>query len=83
MTQRVYREIQNIDCVMDKILKKFEIVKFKGEVKSVLCIGSAHNKGGPADINIAQISHLSNFSDIKRWFVLIYEHNKPEQVDIQ
>ncbi len=33
-------------------------------------------------INIAQISHLSNFSDIKLRFILIYEHNTPEQVDI-
>ncbi len=42
---------------------------FKDAVKSVLRIGSAHNKGGTADINIAQISHLSNFSDIKLWFI--------------
>ena len=34
---------------------------FKDSVKSVLRIGSAHNKGGPTDINIVQISHLSNF----------------------
>ncbi len=53
----------------------------KGEVKSVLRIGSAHNKGGPADINIAQISHLSNFSDIKLWLTFIYEHSKPEQFE--
>ena len=46
-------------------------------------IGSAHNKGGPADINIAQIPHLSNFSDIKLWFIFIYKHSKPEQIDIQ
>ena len=52
------------------------------KVKSILCIGSAH-KGGPADINIAQIFHLSNFSEIKLWFILIYEHSKPEQTDIQ
>ncbi len=50
--------------------------------KSVLRIGSAHNKEGPAYINIGQISHLSNFFDTKLWFILIYEHNKPEQVDI-
>ena len=60
---------------------------FKDAVKSVLRIGSAHNKGGPADINIAQISHLSNFSVIKLiiwfklWFIFIYEHSKPEKVD--
>ncbi len=34
---------------------------------------------GPADINIAKISHLSNVSDVKLWFIFIYEHNKPEQ----
>ena len=43
----------------------------KDAVKSVLRIGSAHNKGEPADINIAQISHLSNFSNIK---ILVYIH---------
>ena len=37
---------------------RFNVVTFcqhnvKDAVKSVLCIGSAHNKGGPADINIA------------------------------
>ncbi len=59
------------------------LIIIKDDVKSVLRIGSAHNKGGPADINIAKISHLSSFSDIKVWFILIYEHSKPEQVDIQ
>ena len=54
----------------------------KDAVKSVLRIGSAHNKGGPADLNIAQISHLSNFSVIKLWFIFIYEHSKPEKIDI-
>ena len=29
-------------------------------LKSVLRIGSAHNKGGPPNINIVQISHFSN-----------------------
>ncbi len=43
----------------------FATTYFKDAVKSVLRIGSAHNKGGLADFNIAQISHLSNFSDIK------------------
>ena len=34
----------------------------KEAVKRILRIGSAHNRGGGAlDINIAQISHLSNF----------------------
>ena len=38
---------------------------FKDHVKSVLRISSAHNKGGPAEINIAQILHLSNFFELK------------------
>jgi hypothetical protein len=39
----------------------------------VLRISSAHNKGGPADIqqNIAQILQLSNFFELKR---LLYIH---------
>ena len=56
---------------------------FKDAVKSVLRIGSAHNKGGPADINIAQISHFFNSSVIKLWFIFIYERSKPEKIDIQ
>ena len=37
-------------------------VKFivKEGLQSVLRIGSAHNKGGPPNINIVQISHFSN-----------------------
>jgi hypothetical protein len=38
----------------------------KDDVHSVLRISSAHNKGGPTDINIAQILHLSNFFELKR-----------------
>jgi hypothetical protein len=33
----------------------------KDVLKSVLRISSAHNKEGTADINIAEIVHLSNF----------------------
>jgi hypothetical protein len=37
-------------------------ITVKDAVKSVLRIGSAHNKGGPTDVNIAQtVSHLLNF----------------------
>ena len=43
----------------------------KDAVKSVLRIGSAHNKGGPTDINIAQILHLSNLFELKR---IVYIH---------
>jgi hypothetical protein len=39
---------------------------FKDAVKSVLRISSAHNKGGPTDINIAQILDLSNLFELKR-----------------
>ena len=34
--------------------------KLKEGLQSVLRIGSAHNKGGPPNINIVQISHFSN-----------------------
>ena len=44
----------------------------KDHVKSVLRISSAHNKGGPTDINIAQILHLSNFFELKRSLVYIH-----------
>ena len=44
----------------------------KDHVKSVLHISSAHNKGGPAGINIAQIFHLSNFVELKRTLVYIH-----------
>ena len=33
---------------------------FKEGLQSVLRIGSVHNKGGPPNINIVQISHFSN-----------------------
>ena len=56
---------------------------FKDDEKSVRRIGSARIEEGIADINIAQISHLSNFSDLKLQFIFIYDHNKPEQIDIQ
>jgi hypothetical protein len=39
--------------------------KLKDAVHSVLRISSAHNKGGPPDINIAQILHLLNFFELK------------------
>ena len=36
------------------------IMYLKEGLQSVLRIGSAHNKGGPLNINIVQISHFSN-----------------------
>ena len=37
-----------------------EKINLKEGLQSVLRIGSAHNKGGPPNINIVQISHFSN-----------------------
>jgi hypothetical protein len=51
---------------------------FKDAVKSVLRISSAHNKGGLADINIAQVLHLSNFFELKRLIYIIYKHSEPQ-----
>jgi hypothetical protein len=42
----------------------------KDDVHPVLRISSAHNKGGPPDINMAQILHLSNFFELKRTFYI-------------
>ena len=43
------------------------LLELKDDVYSVLRISSAHNKGGPPDINIAQILHLSaDFFEVKR-----------------
>ena len=39
-------------------------------------------KGRLPNINIAQISHFSNFFELKRRFIFIYEHSKPEQCQI-
>jgi hypothetical protein len=52
----------------------------------VLRISSAHNKGGPTDINIAQILHLSNFFELKRTLVYIHlqlRTRKVLDIDIQ
>jgi hypothetical protein len=43
-------------------------------------IASAHYKGGPAEMNIAQILHLSNFFELKRTLVNIFIYNsEPEK----
>jgi hypothetical protein len=47
-------------------------LNFKDHVKSDLCLSSAHNKRGPADINIAQLLHVSNFFELK--CTLVYIH---------
>ena len=38
----------------------FPLIIVKEGLQSVLRIGSAHNKGGPPNINVVQISHFSN-----------------------
>ena len=38
----------------------------KDAEKAVLRISYAHNRGGPADINIVEILHVSNFFELKR-----------------
>ena len=46
---------------------------------SVLRTDFAHNKGGPANINIAQLLNHLNFFELKFWFRFTYENNKLEQ----
>jgi hypothetical protein len=43
----------------------------KVEIKSVLRIGSAHNNVRTCNVNIAQISNVSNFSEYKLYFIFI------------
>ncbi len=58
---------------MVKTRNKFHISAYPCiDVKSVLHISSAHNKGRPTDTYIAQILHLSNFSIIKN---LVYMYS--------
>ena len=57
---------------MDNVNNVISIQKLVKEgLQSVLRIGSAHNKGGPPDINIVQISHFSNSFWIE---TLVYIH---------
>jgi hypothetical protein len=59
-----------VDILFNKSL--LLLLFIKDAVKSVLRISSAHNRGGgPADINIAQMLHLSNFFELKRTLVYI------------
>jgi hypothetical protein len=66
-------------CLVVKYMFRISPVLLKDAVKSVLRISSAHNKVGPADINIAQILHLSNFFWIETEFIFIYKHSEPEK----
>jgi purine-nucleoside phosphorylase len=52
------------------VLYDTEIV-YKVEVKSVLRIGSAYNNVRTANVNIAQISNVSNFFEHKLYFIFI------------
>ena len=56
--------------------------KLKEGLQSVLRIGSAHNKGGPPNINIVQISHFRTLFELKLWFTFICKHSKPEKCQI-
>ena len=56
----------------------FTVVKVKVDVKSVLRIGSAHNKRGHADLKNVEIPHFSDFSELYS-FMNIRTYNKPEQ----
>ena len=55
--ERLISRLLNED---DESLKSLSLNTFKEGLQSVLRIGSAHNKGGPPNINIVQISHFSN-----------------------
>jgi hypothetical protein len=56
----------------------------KDDVHPVLRISSAHNKGGPPDINIAQILHLSNFFELKhRVYIHLQAWRTRKVLDIQ
>jgi hypothetical protein len=50
---------------------KYLYIQYKVEVNSVLRIGSAHNNVSTSNVNIAQISNVSNFSQHKLYFIFI------------
>ena len=47
--------------MLNFVMKTLEFKVFKVDVKSVLRIGSAHNKRGPSDLKIVEIPHFSDF----------------------
>ena len=61
------------NCTFDLVTVtwKYNRLNLKEGLQSVLRIGSAHNKGGPPNINIVQISHFSNSFWIE---TLVYIH---------
>ena len=49
------------NVLLPTLFKMFSINNIVQEgLQSVLRIGSAHNKGGPPNVNFVQISHFSN-----------------------
>ena len=46
--------------LVDRLNSQMQAQIIKEGLQSVLRTGSAHNKGGPPNINIVQISHFSN-----------------------
>jgi hypothetical protein len=64
----IHNFVNNFFCVACII---FALTIFKVEVKSVLRIGSAHNNVRTSNVNIAQISNVSNFSEHKLYFIFI------------
>ena len=46
--------------IKEHLVYRDALLTFKEGLQSVLRIGSAHNKSGPPNINIVQISHFSN-----------------------
>jgi hypothetical protein len=75
LLQQLGTSSANTTCrqLVNRFVTNLFAVPFKGDVHSVLRISSAHNKGGPPDINIAQILHLSNFYELKR---RVYIHSQ-------
>ena len=61
-----YCVLSYLRCVLRVVLQTNTYIKtFKGGLQRLLRIGSAHNNGGHLDLKIAQISHVSNFSEHK------------------
>jgi hypothetical protein len=63
--------MHTLSFVYTVYISKFTCFKIKVEVKSVLRIGSAHNNARTSNVNIAQISNVSNFSEHKLNFIFI------------
>ncbi len=63
-----------------QIAQETILLLVKVEVKSVLRIGSAHNKRGPSDLIIVEIPLLLDFFRIVTLvYIHLRAHSKPEQ----